>query len=104
VITKNHLITRRRSFWRSGRRLLGAPLDSHPIPSWRGCSSRAPDSEGRLHAIETLAKAGIPVGVMVAPVILASPTTRSPHPGERRRRREQRRLGDAAPAVGVKDV
>ena len=71
VITKNHLITRDVDLFME-LAALGACSAHLSIPTLdpelaRVLEPRASTPKRRLHAIETLAKAGVPVGVMVAP-------------------------------------
>lgn len=73
IITKNHLVTRDADLLSDLARdqaaivcLSVTTLDGHLA---RLLEPRASQPGGRLAALETLAKAGVPVGVMVAPVI-----------------------------------
>ena len=80
IVTKNHLVTRDIDHLTEPWRHI-APRRSylrHHARSRRGAAAGtarlAP--AGRLKAIRELAQAGVPIGVMVAPVIPASPITR----------------------------
>ena len=70
MITKNHLITREWTCWE-----LVAPAPTaisrsrRSIPSCTRDGAARLDPEAALRRVETLADAGVPVGVMVAPVI-----------------------------------
>lgn len=73
IITKNHLVTRdiellqKAAGWQGVRVFLSiTTLDSSLVDKMEPRTSRP---EFRLRAIEKLAKAGIPVGVMLAPII-----------------------------------
>ncbi len=83
VITKNHLITRDVDLFME-LAALDACSAHLSIPTLdpelaRVLEPRASTPKRRLHAIETLAKAGIPVGVMVAPVIPGLTDHEIPH-------------------------
>jgi DNA repair photolyase len=83
LITKNHLITRDVDLL-AELAALGACSAHLSIPTLdpdlaRVLEPRASTPKRRLHAIETLAKAGIPVGVMVAPVIPGLTDHELPH-------------------------
>ncbi|HYO08396.1 MAG TPA: PA0069 family radical SAM protein [Tepidisphaeraceae bacterium] len=73
IITKNHLITRDVDVLRelAGRDLVGTILSVTTLDAdlHRVLEPRASTPARRLAAIEALANAGVPVGVMVAPVI-----------------------------------
>ena len=83
VITKNHLVTRDVDLFVE-LAALGACSAHLSIPTLdpelaRVLEPRASTPKRRLHAIETLAKAGVPVGVMVAPVIPGLTDHELPH-------------------------
>jgi DNA repair photolyase len=87
VITKNHLITRDIDLFME-LAALDACSAHLSIPTLdpelaRVLEPRASTPKRRLHAIETLAKAGVPVGVMVAPVIPGLTDHEIPHILER---------------------
>src|SRR4051795_12201597 len=73
LITKNHLITRdadvlaEMAGWNGAVAILSVPTLDATLS--RALEPRASVPRDRLAAIETLAKAGVPMGVMVAPVI-----------------------------------
>jgi DNA repair photolyase len=83
VITKNHLITRDIDLF-TELAALGACSTHLSIPTLdaelaRVLEPRASTPKRRLQAVEALAKAGIPVGVMVAPVIPGLTDHEMPH-------------------------
>jgi DNA repair photolyase len=83
LITKNHLITRDVDLL-AELAALGACSAHLSIPTLdpelaRVLEPRASTPKRRLHAVETLAKAGIPIGVMVAPVIPGLTDHEMPH-------------------------
>lgn len=73
IITKNHLVTRDVDLLRelAAHNAVGVNLSINSLDSdlARRLEPRASSPRHRLAAVETLAKAGIPVGVLVAPVI-----------------------------------
>ena len=104
VITKSALVARDADLLggaRAPRRGAGAAARSRrSTPSWRGAWSRARRGrERRLEAIATLAAAGVPVGVMVAPVIPGLNDAEIPRilAAAARGGRAQRGLGAAPP-------
>src|SRR5262249_51160616 len=73
IITKNALVTRDAHLLAGPRRHGAAPV-SAPVPTLADALVAPPEPrtsrpKARLAAIEALAKAGVPVGVFVAPVI-----------------------------------
>lgn len=75
IITKNHLVTRDVDLLRelAAHNAVAVNLSINSLDSElaRRLEPRAASPNHRLAAVETLAKAGIPVGVLVAPVIPA---------------------------------
>ncbi len=75
IITKNYLVTRDLDLLRelAAHRAVGVNLSINSLDSElaRQLEPRAASPKMRLAAIEALAKAGVPVGVLVAPVIPA---------------------------------
>jgi DNA repair photolyase len=75
IVTKNHLVTRDIDLLRelASVNAVGVNLSINSLDSElaRRLEPRASAPRHRLAAVETLAKAGIPVGVLVAPVIPA---------------------------------
>lgn len=75
IVTKNHLVTRDvdhlTMLARDGAAMVFLSVTTLDAELARKLEPRASTPRHRLEAIETLAKAGIPVGVMVAPVIPA---------------------------------
>jgi DNA repair photolyase len=75
VVTKSHLVTRDADLLRRladvGAALVMISLTTLDAELARRLEPRASRPERRLDAIQTLAKAGVPVGVLIAPVIPA---------------------------------
>jgi hypothetical protein len=94
IITKNHLVTRDLDLLRELAAhhavMVHLSINSLDPGLARKLEPRAASPHGRLEAVETLSKAGVPVGVLVAPVIPAlndheipspdAPPGRSPTP------------------------